>query len=507
MLCQMVVGETTITAIARVDIGERSAGMISDRRDFFGLRLDMRRQTELVDDICVWLDMERRGCFRHLSLNAVKFSLSHRDRKLYQTLSCADCLSADGMGIVWAARLLGIDVPERVTGIDLMESLLPRFARDGRSVFLLGARIDVLERLQAKLRRDFPELIIAGTHHGYDPDDAKLAKMVRISGADTVFVALPSPRKDVFVVDYGPQTGCRFVMGVGGAFDVLADDIKRAPEIWQRCGLEFAWRMVCAPRVMVPRYVCGLARFACVVTPAILRARQRWFYRAAGLATIFIGAIWLVLSPVDAASQVVASQQDMMITDVDADVQAAALMRFLTGQVSEDETAEIDEIVDNLIAKLLAGHDATDEGNPTIEDFRAILLILDRVLALTQMFVPGGAGGFLIELIIMKAALRFVAMYPYPLVRDVLSEGRLPEISRRFFDTGYRAEVRPTEAAIVPDFVRTPKPSELFLPLRFSKHYAQWDPAVRQSWNTTITEKQADTDQSDWIEQPSVSPR
>lgn len=505
MLCQMVVGAETIIAIASVDIGERSAGMNSDRQAFFGLSLDLSRQIELADHICERIHHE--VCFRHLSLNAVKFAQACRNRDLWRILTQADCLSADGMGIVWAARLLGIAVPERVTGIDLMQSLLPRFEAVGHSVFLLGARAEVLDRLQKRLRLDFPHLIIAGVHHGYEMNDAKLAEMVCRSGADTVFVALPSPRKDSFVINYGAQTGCRFVMGVGGAFDVLSGDIKRAPEIWQRSGLEFAWRMVCAPRVMVPRYVCGLARFACEVTPTILLARRRWFYRAAGLAAVFIGVIWLILSPVDAAGQVVATQQDTTIADRDADAQAAALIRLLTGQVAEGETAEINEIVDNLIAKLLAEHDATDDGSLTIEDFTAILLILDRILTLTQMFVPGGAGSFLIELIIMKAVLKLVAMYPYPMVQDVLSEGRLPEISRRFFDTGYRGEARSTEAAIVPDFVSTPKPPELFLSLRFSKHYMQWDPAAGQSWNTTITEEQADTDQSDWIEQPSVSPR
>ncbi|WP_404425527.1 WecB/TagA/CpsF family glycosyltransferase [Thalassospira australica] len=418
-------------------------------------------------------------------------------------LSRADCLSADGMGIVWAAWLLGINVPERVTGIDLMESLLPRFEADGRSVFLLGARIGVLERLQERFSIRFPGLVIAGAHHGYDPDDAKLAEIVRISGADVLFVALPSPRKDAFVVDYGPETGCRFVMGVGGAFDVLAGDIKRAPVMLQRCGLEFAWRIAAAPGVMVPRYVRGLARFACVVTPAILRARRRLFYRVAGLAAVLIGAIWLVLSPVDASSQEVLSQQDMAI----ADTQATELMQFLTRQVSEDRTVEIDGIVDSLIAKLLAGDVAADEGNLMIEDFRAILRILDRVLMLTRMFVPGGTGSFLMELIVMKTVLRVVAMYPDPIVRDVMTEEYFPEISRRFFDGGYSVQTEVTAVADVPGSVTAPKAAEPFLPVRFSNHYAHWDPAATQSWNTTITEKWADTDQSDWIEQPSVSPR
>lgn len=475
--------------------------MTRDRGDFFGLMLDLRRQAPLADHICATI--HQVGCFRHLSLNAIKFVKACGDDDLRRVLAQADCLSADGMGIVWAARLLGLSVPERVTGIDLMQSLLPRFEAAGHSIFLLGARDDVLHRLQVRLRRDFPDLIIAGAHHGYARDDGKLAEKVRFSGADAVFVALPSPRKDAFVVNYGPTTGCRFIMGVGGAFDVLAGDVKRAPVMMQRCGLEFAWRIAMAPRAMGPRYGRGLWRFAQVVVPAILRVWARRFYRAAGLVAAIGFAIWLVLTPADASGEVVLTPHEIEA----AEIKARQIMQFLTKEASKNGTVEIDDTVDALIARLLDGGVAAGKADLTPEDFRAVFLVLDRILALMQMALPGGTGGFLMELIVMKAVLRMVALYPQPMMRDVMAAGTMPELSKRFFDAGYRAQAVVGGGTGIVSPVAISKPPRPFLPIRFSTYYRQWDPSVTQSWNISITEKRADTDQSDWIEQPSVSPR
>lgn len=115
-----------------------------------------------------------------------------------------------------------------------------------------------------------------------------------------------------------------------------------------------------------------------------------------------------------------------------AEANASQIMQFLTDQLSENDTVEIDDTVDALIARLLGRDVVTSEGNLRPEDFRMVLLVLDRVLALTQMLMPGGTGSFLMELIVMKAVLRVVAMYPEPKMRDAMAAGTMPEISRRF---------------------------------------------------------------------------
>ncbi|MDP2698717.1 WecB/TagA/CpsF family glycosyltransferase [Thalassospira sp.] len=253
---------------------------------FFGLRLDHRPLDVVAKTILA--DMENGHRVRHLSLNAVKLVSARRDPALQDALARCDVLSADGMGIVWAARMLGYRVAERVSGIDLMMALMPGLAQRGLRVFLLGARPQIVARTADILQRDYPGLIIGGYHHGYNGDDDALTKIIRASRADVAFVALPSPRKDIFVCDQADATGCYLMMAVGGAFDVIAGDIRRAPKIWQNCGCEWLWRVLQDPRDKAPRYGMGLTQFAGLIATAMVR-RMRLALAAIVLCACFLG--------------------------------------------------------------------------------------------------------------------------------------------------------------------------------------------------------------------------
>ena len=141
-------------------------------------------------------------------------------------------MSADGQSVVWASRLLGDPLPERVAGIDLMAGLLERAERRGYSVYFLGARAEVLERAVERLREKYPRLHVAGARDGYFADDeaSEVCDEIRASRADLLFVAMSSPRKEYFLGEYGPNLGAPFVMGVGGSIDVIAGVTRRAPE-------------------------------------------------------------------------------------------------------------------------------------------------------------------------------------------------------------------------------------------------------------------------------------
>jgi N-acetylglucosaminyldiphosphoundecaprenol N-acetyl-beta-D-mannosaminyltransferase len=177
---------------------------------------------------------------------------------------------------VWASRLLRAPLPERVAGIDLFERLLEVGARDGWSVYLLGAKPDVLAQLRRRLASRFPALKIAGSHDGYfsDADASTVAEDIRASGADMLFLAMPSPSKEIFLGDWGPSLGVPVLHGVGGSFDVLAGVTKRAPLRWQKLGLEWLYRVIQEPSRMWRRYLTTNGRFIALVLHELIRRQS-----------------------------------------------------------------------------------------------------------------------------------------------------------------------------------------------------------------------------------------
>jgi N-acetylglucosaminyldiphosphoundecaprenol N-acetyl-beta-D-mannosaminyltransferase len=208
--------------------------------------------------------MRRREVTLQVSLNVAKLVRMRRDPELREDVLAADLVSADGLGVVWGARLFGIDVPEQVAGIDLMEALLDLCSREGFSPFLLGARQEVLDAAIERIRRRFPDLQLAGSHHGYftAEEEPGVAQAIRASRADCLFIGMSTPKKERFIRCHGRTLGVSFAMGVGGALDVWAGVTKRAPAWLRRAGLEWAYRLAQEPRRMWRRYLVTNAAFA-----------------------------------------------------------------------------------------------------------------------------------------------------------------------------------------------------------------------------------------------------
>jgi N-acetylglucosaminyldiphosphoundecaprenol N-acetyl-beta-D-mannosaminyltransferase len=186
-----------------------------------------------------------------------------KDPQLATSVRESDIINIDGMGVVLGARMLGHDVPERVTGIDLFYELLAMSARKGYSVYLLGAHDDVVNEAARRVKTLYPELKLAGYHHGYFWDDEEaMVNKVRASGAQLLFVAITSPKKENFINRWREQLGVTFVMGVGGTFDVVAGKVKRAPLWMQKSGLEWLFRVIQEPRRMWKRYLVTNSKFA-----------------------------------------------------------------------------------------------------------------------------------------------------------------------------------------------------------------------------------------------------
>lgn len=212
---------------------------------------------------------------QHVCLNAAKVVELDGSPELAEAISACDLVSVDGQAVVWASRLLGRPVPERVAGVDLFERLLGEAEEQGLSVYLLGARPEVVEAVRERAEREHPGLRVAGARSGYwtaDEESAVVAD-VAASGSHLLFLAIPSPRKELFLNTYGEALGVPFRMGVGGSFDVYAGQIRRAPLWMQRAGLEWAHRLVQEPRRMMRRYLFGNSAFVLLTLRTWSRSR------------------------------------------------------------------------------------------------------------------------------------------------------------------------------------------------------------------------------------------
>lgn len=210
-----------------------------------------------------------------LTANASHVVEMRDDLALRQAANAADLVTADGMSLVWAGRFLGYAVPERVAGIDLLSNLLRLAPGHGLRVFLLGAQSMVLERLLERCREEHPGLELAGWRDGYfaPSEHEAVAQQITASGADILFVAMPSPFKDIWCERHRDRFGVKLIMGVGGAFDVLAGMVPRAPRWMQAAGLEWAWRLMLEPRRLWRRYLVGNSRFLWLVFQDRFRGR------------------------------------------------------------------------------------------------------------------------------------------------------------------------------------------------------------------------------------------
>ncbi len=182
------------------------------------------------------------------TVNALAVMEAESNEEYASALDGAFLTLADGTGLVWALRLLGTPVQERVTGIDYMIRLSRMAAAEGWPVYLLGSRRDIVEKAAAALKTQFPELSVAGFRDGYfSPGDESVAEEIRSSGAKILFVAMGVPKQEIWIAENADKLGDLLAVGVGGAFDVVSGSLKRAPEILQKFGLEWFYRLIQEP--------------------------------------------------------------------------------------------------------------------------------------------------------------------------------------------------------------------------------------------------------------------
>jgi len=188
------------------------------------------------------------GAHRVVTPNPEIVEVCRENLAARQAVNSADLVLADGIGVVKGAKMLGTPLKGRVAGIEFAAGLMERMAREGLSLYLLGAKPGVAETAGERLAAKYPGLKLAGTHDGYFKEDGPVVEAIRASGADCVFVCLGAPKQELWMAKYGEATGARLLCGLGGSLDVFAGVVERAPKFWSDHGLEWFYRLCKDPR-------------------------------------------------------------------------------------------------------------------------------------------------------------------------------------------------------------------------------------------------------------------
>ena len=216
------------------------------RIDVLGVGFDNLTLEEAVE---TGMDLVRApGAHYVVTPNPEIVEVCREDPAVMDIVNRADLVLADGIGVIKGAAMLGTPLKGKVPGIEFAAGLLGKLAKEGRSVYLLGAKPGVAELAGKRLSGQYPGLKIAGTHDGYFQEDAPIVEDIRASGADVVLVCLGAPKQDKWMAKNGADTGAHLLCGLGGSLDVFAGVVERAPKFWCDHGLEWLYRLLKEPR-------------------------------------------------------------------------------------------------------------------------------------------------------------------------------------------------------------------------------------------------------------------
>lgn len=227
----------------------------------FGIQvaaLDMNETIKYIDN-CI----KNNKIVQHVVINAGKVVLMEKDKKLKEIIKKCEIINADGQSIVWASKILGNKLPERVAGIDLMHKLIELANKKEYGIYFFGAREEVVKEVISRFKSRYPKLIVSGYRNGYfsKEDNNSIIQDMRNSNAKILFVAFSSPKKEYWLAENIDKINIPFCMGVGGSFDVVVGKTKRAPLWMQKISLEWFYRFIQEPRRMWKRYLIGNIKF------------------------------------------------------------------------------------------------------------------------------------------------------------------------------------------------------------------------------------------------------
>ena len=171
-----------------------------------------------------------------------------KNPRFLNILNTSQLVLADGISVVLASKIIGDPMQGRVTGVGFAQALAAAMAKEGKSIYLLGAKPGVAEQAAEKLRQTYPGLQIAGTHDGYFKEEGPVIAAINTAKPDALLVCLGAPKQEYFMEDHDGDLEVPVMAGLGGSMDVLAGNVQRAPEFFQKYGLEWLYRLCKEPQ-------------------------------------------------------------------------------------------------------------------------------------------------------------------------------------------------------------------------------------------------------------------
>lgn len=196
-------------------------------------------------------------------INANSINLAQRNAAFKNTLKQADCLFADGSGMRLAAKVSGYKLLDNINGTDVLPLLCQKLQHSKQRLFLLGAAPGIAAKVSQNLQRDYPNLMISGTQHGFfqPHQDAAIITQINQAKSDVVLVAQGSPLQESWIIKHASTLECDSIIAVGGLFDFYSGNISRAPMWMRETGLEWVWRLLQEPVTKFKRYILGVPEF------------------------------------------------------------------------------------------------------------------------------------------------------------------------------------------------------------------------------------------------------
>ena len=240
-----------------------------EKVNILGVNVDMVNIQESADTILRFLNED--GFKRVFTPNSEIIMLAYNDAEFRKVLNKADLLTADGIGVVYASKILGKPIQERAAGFDIAKEVLKRIAKSGHKLYLFGAKPGVADEAKAKMEEEYPGINIVGTRNGYfkSTDVAGIIDDINASGADLLFVCLGAPAQEKWIDENADKLNVKVAMGIGGSLDVFAGKVERAPEFYCNHGLEWFYRLKKEP--WRAKRMMALPKFAMTV---ILKGRK-----------------------------------------------------------------------------------------------------------------------------------------------------------------------------------------------------------------------------------------